>query len=84
MHLIGEIVTAFLLIGGGVGLYYKRKWGTTVYFLGTGMLIYTLIVSPGYYLQNNNLEFVGMFTLLFIITIVLLISIIKQDGLMNI
>jgi hypothetical protein len=79
MHLVGEITTALVLIAGGLGLFYKKNWGTTFYFLGTGMLIYTLIVSPGYYLQNKSLEFVAMFSLLLIITITLLFSFIKQE-----
>ncbi len=78
MHLIGEITTAFVLIVSGTGLYFKRKWGYHLYLLGNGMLVYTLIVSPGYYLQNKNLVFVFMFFLLFIMTIILLVSFVKQ------
>jgi len=84
MHLIGEFTTAFVLMAGGIGLYWERKWGYNIYLLGTGMLIYTLIVSSGYYLQNKNLEFVGMFVLLFIITMKLLISFLKLNKEMNI
>jgi asparagine N-glycosylation enzyme membrane subunit Stt3 len=80
IHLVGEITTAFVLIAGGIGAYYKRKWGNMAYFLGTGMLIYTLIVSPGYYLQNKNWEFVLMFSLLIVITITLLFLFIKKRG----
>ncbi|GAI87843.1 unnamed protein product, partial [marine sediment metagenome] len=37
------------------------------YLLSMGMLIYTLIVSPGYYIQSGDFIFVAMFAVYIII-----------------
>ena len=46
-HLAGEFTTAALLIAGGCGLLTLRTWGYHVFLLALGMLLYTIIVSPG-------------------------------------
>ncbi len=69
-HIAGELVTACVLISGGVGLLRQQPWGNWVHLLGLGMLLYTAIVSPGYYAQRKQWPMVGMFT--FIIMLVMI------------
>lgn len=71
MHIIGEIATALILLIGGYGLWADKKWGLQAYMLSMGMLLYTLIVSPGYYAQSGNVVMVGMFAVFFVIALVL-------------
>jgi hypothetical protein len=73
MHIVGEIVTALALIAGGYGLFTGKKWGFQVYMLSMGMLLYTLIVSPGYYLQSGNAVMSGMFAVFFVIAAVFIV-----------
>ncbi|HTX44392.1 MAG TPA: hypothetical protein VMC61_06640, partial [Methanocella sp.] len=59
MHIIGEVATALVLLIGGYGVWAGKKWGLQAYMLSMGMLLYTLIVSPGYYAQGGNAAMVG-------------------------
>ena len=68
-HLIGELLTAILLLIGGIGLFTKRGWGFHVFLIALGMLLYTVIVSAGYYGQKNDMIMVGMFTIFQILTV---------------
>jgi len=68
-HLIGEFLTAILLLIGGFGLFTNRGWGFHVYLISMGMLLYTVIVSAGYYGQRGDLTMVGMFTVFQILTV---------------
>ncbi len=79
LHLLAEFITAVLLIGGGISLLKKIKIGYNLNLVAMGMLLYTLIVSPGYYLQKEDLAIVGVFILLFISTLVFLIISLKKE-----
>jgi len=73
MHIIAEFVTAIALILGGFGLIPNRKWGFQAYLLSMGMLMYTLIVSPGYYIQSGDFVFVAMFAIFIILAIIFIV-----------
>lgn len=72
MHISAEFITAILLIISGIGLLKSINWAFDIYLLALGMLLYTLIMSPGYFAQKGDLIFVVMFALFIIITIILL------------
>ena len=61
MHLMAEFVTALALIVGGWGQLKLKAWGEKLYLLATGALIYTIIQSPGYFLQTGEVGFVVIF-----------------------
>ncbi len=73
MHLIGEGTTAILLILGGIGLIKKTKWPLHIHLISMGMLIYTVIVSPGYYLDLGQIYIPILFAVLLIFTVILTI-----------
>lgn len=60
-HLAAEAMTAVALIVAASGVARRARWGRSVYLLATGMLAYTLVVSPGYYAQAGDVAFVVMF-----------------------
>jgi hypothetical protein len=60
------------LIIGGFGLFTNRGWGFHVFLISMGMLLYTVIVSAGYYGQLGDMIMVGMFTLFQILTVLLI------------
>jgi hypothetical protein len=71
MHLTAEFTTSGLLIISGIGMLKDALWARRVNLFATGMLVYSLIQSPGYYLQRNALIFVVMFAVSFLITVML-------------
>jgi hypothetical protein len=76
-HLAAEFSTAIMLIVGGTAMLRSIRWGRTILLIGLGMVIYSEIVSPGYFAQLGQWPMVGMFTLLLggaILSLVLLLS----------
>jgi hypothetical protein len=71
MHLTAEFTTAGLLVISGIGLWLDSRWAPRVNVFASGMLVYTLIQSPGYYLQHRADIFVLMFAAVFLVTVVL-------------
>jgi len=69
-HLAGEAATAMALIVSGVALLRRLKWGRDVSFVALGMLIYTVIVSPGYFAQQGQWPLAAMFAVLLILALV--------------
>ena len=63
-HLAAEFATAALLILGGITVLRSLTWGRPVLLIGLGMLIYSEIVSPGYFAQLGQWPMVGMFVVL--------------------
>jgi hypothetical protein len=63
-HLVAEFSTAILLILDGIAVLRSAAWGRTVLTIGLGMVIYSEIVSPGYFAQVDQWPMVGMFIIL--------------------
>jgi hypothetical protein len=63
-HLAAEMTTAGILILGGIATLKPVNWGKQVLFVGLGMVIYSEIVSPGYFAQLGQWALVTVFALL--------------------
>jgi hypothetical protein len=63
-HLAAEMSTALLLLIGGIAALRSVTWSKSVLLLGLGMVIYSEIVSPGYFAQLNQWTVVAMFAIL--------------------
>jgi hypothetical protein len=68
-HLAGEWATAILLVIGGSAVLADAGWGVEVALVSMGMLLYTVIVSPGYFGQKGRWPMVGMFAVLLVLTL---------------
>jgi hypothetical protein len=68
-HVTAELSTAILLIFSGIGLWLGSEWARMLSQLGLGLLLYSVINSPGYYAQKKNLSMVAMFIVLIILTV---------------
>ncbi len=79
LHLIAEFSTAILLIIAGISLLYRKRSGYNLNLIGLGMLIYTLILSPGYYIQLGEWPLVGFFAFLLVLSIIFLIVSLKKE-----
>lgn len=69
-HLAAELMTAAILIISGVGLLRGRMWARPVFLVGVGMLIYTALVSPGYFAQRGEWAFLVMFAVILVTAVV--------------
>ena len=64
--MIGQWSFLYLLISSGIALLSGLQWAITSYLISLGMLFYTLIVSPGYFAQQGEWKWVGIFAVLMI------------------
>lgn len=76
-HLAGELLTAVLLIISALGLLLEKVWAQVLSPFALGMLLYTVIVSPGYYAQLGNTPMVIMFLILTALTVAALVGILR-------
>lgn len=63
-HLAAELCTALVLIVGGISALNAKISGERILLVALGMVVYSEIVSPGYYAQLGQWSFVVMFGLL--------------------
>lgn len=83
-HLAAEFITAFILLIAGFGLLTGKGWGFHTFLISLGLLLYTVIVSAGYYAQLGDYGIVGMFTILQVTTVFfILLSFLKWKTFQN-
>jgi hypothetical protein len=63
-HLAAELATALTLITAGMALLLGASWGRPLYLIAAGMLFYTAIVSRGYFAQQGQWVWAGIFAVL--------------------
>jgi hypothetical protein len=69
LHLVAEAGTAALLVGSGIALLLGGARAERWALLALGMLLYTVVVSPGYFLARRELPPVWMFAVLAVTTL---------------
>jgi hypothetical protein len=67
MAIVADWLTAIVLIVAGVGLFSTRNWAHKLYLFALGMLVYSMLISAGYFGQLENTMFVALFAILFIL-----------------
>jgi hypothetical protein len=65
-HLAAELAAALVLILGGFALLRSAAWGRPALLVGLGMVIYSVIASPGYFAQLGQWPMVVMFAVVLI------------------
>lgn len=80
-HLAAEFSTAIVLIVGGVARLKSIAWSRTILLLGLGMVIYSEIVSPGYFAQRSQWVFVMMFAVLLLAAVAGVRQLLRNDPL---
>lgn len=70
LHIAAEWITAVLLVISGIGLLSNVPWSVPLAFLAHGMLIYTVIQSPGYFAHKKVWPLVGMFAVFLILALI--------------
>ena len=79
-HIAAEMATALMLLAGGIGLLCAWPWASKLYLLATGMLMYTAIVSPGYFAQRGKWIWVLIFAVLIALAIVSILLVTGSIG----
>lgn len=74
MAITADWLTAIMLLVVGVGLLSKCNWAHKLYLVALGMLIYSVVISSGYFGQLGNIIFVILFAILFILSAIFVIS----------
>jgi hypothetical protein len=74
-HIVGEMATAIILIVGGVGLLTATSWAPALFLISIGMLLYTAIVSPGYFAQKGQWIWVLIFGVLIALGIIAILAV---------
>jgi hypothetical protein len=69
LHLVAEMLTAILLVVSGVSLLTNGDSAVPIAALALGMLLYTVIASPGYFIARQELPPVYLFGALAMLTI---------------
>lgn len=79
-HLAAEFSTAVVLIIGGIAALKSVAWSRHILLLGLGMVIYSEIVSPGYFAQLDQWAFVLMFAVLLLGAVGSAMRLVSSDG----
>jgi hypothetical protein len=77
-HLAAEGLTATGLLVSGIALLKGKSWGVKVYLLSVGMMVYSAIVSPGYFAQQNQWGLVAMFGVLLAVALLSIASLVRD------
>lgn len=77
-HLAAEFITAGGLVITGIGLLKKKSWAQAWFLVAVGMVIYSVIVSPGYFAQQGQWALVVMFVVLLAGAILASMKVIRQ------
>ncbi len=78
-HLAAELVTAICLIGAGGAILRAKPWGRAFMLAALGMLVYTVIISPGYFAQQGQWLLVSMFAVLLVLAIGSMRGLLKRE-----
>jgi hypothetical protein len=70
LHLAAEFITALGISVSAIGLIMQTTWGAKAYLLFSGMLVYSMVASPGYFAQQGQWALVGMFAVLLALAMV--------------
>ena len=75
-HLAAEFATAIALFIGGIAQLTGQSWAQWFYPLAMGMLLYTVIVSPGYFAEKGQWAFVAMFAVVLLLALVSIVLVV--------
>jgi hypothetical protein len=78
LHLTAETLTAVWLVAAGAALLAWGAGAATFAAAGLGMLLYTVVQSPGYFLARREPAPVAMFAVLVVLTATALIVLVLR------
>jgi hypothetical protein len=79
-HLAAEFATAAGLVIAGIALLRKSSWAPPVFLVTAGMLLYSVIASPGYFAQQGQWALAGMFAILLVLALASIAQVMRYRG----
>ncbi len=76
-HLAAEAATAAALMAAGIALLRGRRGAWKLGLVANGMLVYTVIISPGYFAQKGQWPLVGLFALLLLVALASIVRLVR-------
>jgi len=77
-HLAAEIATALGLVISGIAIIKRIPWGKISLLVANGLLIYSVLASPGYFAQSGQWEMVIMFAVILVLAVFITIIVAKD------
>ncbi len=74
LAIAADWLTAIMLLVSGAGLLRQKYWAIKLSLFSLGMLVYSVVVSAGYFGQLGNLAFIALFAILFIMNAIFIVS----------
>ena len=68
-HIASEILMAVVCIFSGVAIIKQLPYSKRINIAGLGMMLYSVLNAAGYYGQQNEFLIMGMFIVLFVLTL---------------
>jgi len=68
-HLCAELLMGLMLLISGISLIRKSKVGDILFLISSGMVIYSIINSSGYYGNSGEWSMVTVFILILLVTL---------------
>ena len=78
-HIAAELLMAVLLLICGISFLLGYKWSVRLFTFSTGLLVYSVINSSGYYANNGQISMVIVFMIILILTLVILGQLIMKN-----
>ena len=78
-HIVAELLMAVLLLICGISFLLGYKWSVRLFTFSTGLLVYSVINSSGYYANNGQISMVIVFMIILILTLVILGQLIMKN-----
>lgn len=79
-HLAAEAITAVGLILAGAALLRGMDWAPRAYLLASGMVLYSVVASAGYFAQSGQWGLVAMFGVLLALSLIS-VTLLSRSGL---
>jgi hypothetical protein len=70
-HVIAEMTMGLISLLSGICILTARIWGNYIFLLSSGICIYAVVNSAGYYVQRKIWVFVGLFAVIFVSSLIL-------------
>ncbi len=69
-QLAAEFMTSMVIIASGIGVLQDKQWARRAYLLASGMVIYSVVDSAGYFIQLGKWPLAIMFVVLLVLTVI--------------
>ena len=76
-HITAEIAMALVLLAGSIAVLRSRVWGAYLYLVGAGMVVYSVINSPGYFAQAGDWGLMAIFMVLLVLTVCAVVLVVR-------